>query len=167
MANLITGFRFLCALALIFCPSFSGWFSLFYFLGGISDVLDGIAARHLGKETRFGAQLDTIADIAFTAVVIIKVIQTVTIPGWILLWTVCIAVIKCVNIISGFVIKKRFVSEHTVMNKFCGLLLFAVPLCIGRLPQKPVGILMILTCAAATAAAVQEGHIVRTGKEIR
>lgn len=166
MANIITGVRILCALVLIFCPTFSAQFYALYILGGVSDVLDGAAARHFGKETKLGAQLDTIADVVFTAVVLIKVARAVYVPTWLLIWIVCIAVIKCVNVVSGFVIHKRFVSEHTVMNKICGALLFAVPLCIDCFPQQAVAVLVILTCAAASFAAVQEGHYIRTGKEI-
>ena len=165
MANIITSFRILCALALLFCPAFSRSFYILYLLGGLSDVLDGIAARRLGKETEFGARLDTIADIVFTAVVLIKVVRAVVFPKWIIVWIICIAVIKCINVISGYVIYKRFVSEHTVMNKICGVLLFAIPLCIGRFPWQIVAVLMILTCAAATFAAVQEGHLIRSWKE--
>ena len=167
MTNIITGIRIVCALALIFCPTFSIWFYVLYILGGISDVLDGMAARHLGKETKFGAQLDTIADIVFTGIVLIKLVRAVYIPVWLIIWTVCIAIIKCINIISGFVICKRFVSEHTAMNKICGVLLFVIPLCIGNFPWQPVAVLIILTCAAATLAAFQEGHYIHTGKEIR
>ena len=167
MANIITGIRIVCALALLVCPTFSGWFYALYLLGGVSDVLDGFAARHLGTQTKRGAQLDTIADIVFTAVVLLKVVRTVKIPVWLIVWIACIAVIKCINIISGFVIHKRFVSEHTVLNKLCGGLLFAIPLCIGRFPRQPVAVLMILTCAVATIAAIQERYYIRRGKEIR
>lgn len=166
MANMITGIRIVCAFVLIFCPTFSTWFYVLYIAGCISDVLDGIAARHLGKESKFGAQLDTIADIVFALIVLIKVVRTVYIPIWLIIWIDCIAVIKCINIISGFVIFKRFVSEHTVMNKICGALLFAIPLCIGQFPCQPVTMIIILTCGAATFAAVQEGHYIRIGKEI-
>lgn len=166
MANVITGIRIVCALDLIFCQTFSTWFYVLYIVGGISDVLDGMAARHLGKETKFGAQLDTIADIVFIVIVIIKVVRAIYIPMWLIIWIVCIAVIKCINIFSGFVIYKRFVSEHTVMNKICGVLLFAIPLCIGEFPWQPVAMLIILTCGVATFAAVQEGHYIRIGKEI-
>ena len=167
MANVITGIRIVCALILIFCPTFSRWFYALYLLGGISDVLDGIAARHFGKETALGARLDTVADTVFTVIVIIKVVRAIHIPTWLLVWTVCIAVIKIVNIVSGFALYKRFVSEHTVMNKLCGVLLFAIPLCIDRLPWQALAILTILTCAVASFAAVQEGHYIRTGKEIK
>ena len=165
-ANWITGIRIVCAPALIFCPTFSKAFYVLYILGGASDVLDGIAARRLGKATKFGAQLDTIADTVFFAVVILKTVRAVPVPLWIILWIVCIAVIKCVSVIVGFLLHKRFVSDHTVMNKICGGLLFVIPLCVGRLPRRMGTILMILTCVTATAAAVREGHDIRTGKEI-
>lgn len=166
MANVITCIRIVCAPTLIFCPTFSTLFCALYIIGGVSDVLDGIIARRLGKETKLGAKLDTIADIAFTAVVIIKVLRAVYIPVWLIIWIACIAVIKCINIVGGFVIYKRFLSEHTVMNKICGVLLFAIPLCIGRFPWQPVAVLIILTCSIATFAAVQEGYYIRTGKEV-
>ena len=166
MANIITGVRIVCAVALIFCPTFSSLFYFLYILGGISDVLDGIAARHLGKETKVGARLDTVADTVFTAVVIIKTVRAVNIPLWIIIWTVLIAVIKCINIISGFILYKRFIAEHTVMNKICGALLFVIVLCLGLLPGRLTVILIVLTGAVTTFAAIQEGYYIQTGKEI-
>lgn len=167
MANSITGIRIACALSLLFCPTFSKWFYLFYLVGGASDVLDGIAARRLGTESKLGARLDTAADILFTVIVLIKVLRAVSVPLWLCIWIGCIALIKCVNIASGFIRYRRFVSEHTVMNKICGILLFALPLCIDRFAWQVSAMLMIVTCTAATFAAVGEGHYIRTGKEIR
>ena len=166
VANVITGIRIACALGLIFCPTFSAWFYALYISGGISDVLDGIVARRLGKETKLGAQLDTIADIFFIGIIIVKTVPAISIPTWIIIWIICIALIKCVNILSGFVLYKRFISEHTVMNKICGALLFAIPLCMVKLPPQPLEALIILTCGVASFAAIQEGHFIRTGKEI-
>ena len=165
-ANVITIIRLVCALALIFCPTFSSWFYVLYIVGGVSDVLDGVVARQFGTETKLGARLDTIADIAFVLVVLIKIIRAVHIPLWLMIWIACIAAIKCLNIISGFVRYKRFISEHTVMNKICGVLLFAIPLCIGESLWLPVAALIILACGVATFSAVQEGHYIRTGKEV-
>ena len=166
MADVITGIRIVCALCLIACPPFSILFFVLYLIGGVSDVLDGIAARRLGKETKFGARFDTAADIVFTIVVILKTLPAIDIPAWVIVWIVCVAVIKAVNIVSGFVIRKHFAAEHTVPNKVCGVLLFTLPLCIGFLPGKSVTVLIVLTCAAATFAAIHEGHCIRTGKEI-
>ena len=166
MANVITGIRIVCAIALIFCPTFETGFYVFYFLGGISDVLDGFVARRLKIESKLGAKLDSIADIIFVIVVLIKIMRTVYIPLWLILWVLCIAFIKCINIISGFVHHNHFVAEHTVLNKICGVLLFVIPLGIGWLPWAPVMILIIMTCVVATVAAIQEGYYIHIGKEI-
>lgn len=53
MANLITGVRILCGLALLFFPAFPKWFYVFYAAGGLSDVLDGWTARRLGEVSDF------------------------------------------------------------------------------------------------------------------
>lgn len=166
MANAITGIRIVCALILLFCPTFSALFYALYLICGVSDVLDGIAARRFGTESKLGAQLDTIADAVFVVITIIKVVRAISLPAWLLIWIGCIAVIKIVNMIVGFVLYKQFVSEHTVMNKICGVLLFAIPLCIGLLSLRPALLLMLLTCAAATFSAVQEGYYIRIGRVI-
>lgn len=167
MANIITGIRILCALALTFVPTFSDGFYTLYLLGGVSDVLDGFVARHFGKVTELGSRLDTVADIAFTLVVLIKVVCTVYVPGWLMVWVACIATIKCINIVSALILYKRFIAEHTIANKICGLLLYGIPLCIGRFPWQSVAILVGLSCSVASFAALQEGRLIRSGKEIR
>ncbi len=163
---MITGIRIVCALGLIACPPFSALFYILYLIGGVSDVLDGIAARRFGIETKYGAQLDTAADIVFTVVVIVKTLPKVSLPAWVIVWIACIAVVKAVNIVGGFVIRKHFAAEHTVPNKVCGVLLFALPLCIGFLPGRAVTLLTVLTCAVAAFAAIHEWYCILAGKEI-
>ena len=77
-------------------------------------------------------------------------------------WIGIIALIKVVNIISGFAVQKRFVPVHSVMNKVAGALLFLLPLTIPVVPMKYS---VIVVCAVATFAAIQEGHFIRTGRE--
>lgn len=166
MANGITSIRIICALGLIFCPTFSAWFYALYIIGGISDVLDGFVARVLAKETKLGAKLDSVADILFVVIATIKTVHSIYITVWIIVWIILIAVIKFVNILSGFIIYKRFVFEHTVINKICGVLLFGIPLCIGKFPLQLVEVLIILVCVIATFAAILEGYYICTGKEI-
>ena len=165
MANLITSVRILCALILVAAPIFSPVFYVFYLLGGVSDLLDGFVARRLGKETKFGARLDTAADILFFVIALIKFLPAVKIPMFLLVWVVCIALVKFANLACGFAIHRRLVSEHTVMNKICGGLLFAIPLCVGILPRPATDALIFLTCCCATAAAIREGRLIRAGKE--
>ena len=167
MANGITCSRIVCALALLFSPAFSNRFYLFYIAGGVSDILDGLAARHWGKETKLGARLDTLADMIFAAAAVIKVLRAVHFPKWIVVWIICIAVIKLINVLSGLILRGCFVSEHTVMNKICGIMLFAVPFLIKNYPSTKTEMFMIAVCAVSTSAAVQEGHFIRAGKKIR
>ena len=162
MANAITTFRMAASIVLLFCPAFSPVFYVFYIMAGLSDMLDGFAARKTKTASRFGARLDTIADYMFVIVCLIKLLPILRIPAWLAGWIGIIALIKAVNIISGFAVQKKLVAVHSVMNKATGALLFLLPLTI-----RTVGLQYSATvvCAAATFAAVQEGHFIRTGRE--
>ena len=166
MANVITSVRIVLALALIFCPMFSGAFYVVYILGGISDVFDGIVARRFDKETKFGSQFDTSADVVFSIIVIIKVVKIIHIPLWLIIWIICISAIKIFNFILSIASYKSIIPEHTVMNKVCGILLFVIPIFIGFLPCNVYKLLIIATCVVSTLAAIQEGYYIRIGKEI-
>ena len=67
-------------------------------------------------------------------------------------------------IISGYVCNKRFTVEHTVMNKITGLLLFVLPLTLFFIELKYSA---VVVCTIATFSAVQEGHYIRMGREIK
>ena len=161
MANLITGIRVLASVGLLFCPALSPSFFALYLLAGLTDMIDGPVARKTHTATAFGAKLDTAADILFAAVCLVKLLPVLNIPLWMFIWIGLIALIKIMNIVSGFVIRKRFVSVHTPMNKATGALLFLLPLtvsCIDLRYTAPI------VCAVATFAALQEGHLIRTGR---
>ncbi len=162
MANTITFFRIAAGIALLFCPVFSPAFYVFYIAAGLSDMLDGFVARRTDTVSKLGARLDTIADFMFVVVCLIKLFPILSIPAWLYIWIGNIALIKVVNIISGFIVQKRFVTVHSVMNKATGALLFLLPLTISTVPVKTS---VIVVCAAATFAAIQEGHFIRTERE--
>ena len=161
-ANLITGMRILCSVALLFCPVLSTTFFALYLVAGLADMIDGAVARKTGTCSEFGARLDTAADFIFVVICLIKLLPTLDIPVWLFIWTAVIALIKVINIISGYVMGKRFVSVHSLMNRIAGILLFALPLTLPVIDLKYIG---AVVCAAATFAAVQEGHFIRTGRE--
>ena len=162
MANAITFFRIAAGMALLFCPVFSPAFYAFYISAGLSDMLDGFAARRTNTVSRFGARLDTMADFVLVVVCLFKLLPILSIPAWLYGWIGIIALIKAVNIISGFAVQKRFAAVHSVMNKATGALLFLLPLTIRVVPLKYSA---VVVCAAATFAAIQEGHFIRTGRE--
>ena len=161
MANLITCIRIVCSIALLFCPAFSPAFYALYIVAGVSDVVDGAVARKTGTVSAFGSKLDSAADLTFVAVCLIKLIPIMDLPTWLLIWIIVIAVIKAVNLISGYVVQKKTVVLHTVMNKVTGMLLFVLPLTMQFIDLKYSG---AVVSAIATFAALQEGHLIRTGK---
>ena len=161
-ANLITGTRILCSVSLLFCPALSLSFFVLYFVAGLTDMIDGAVARKTGTVSELGAKLDTAADFVFVAVCLWKLLPSLAVPLWLWIWIVLIALIKMINIISGYVIQKKYVALHTVMNKVTGILLFILPL---TLPFVELKYSAPLVCMVATFAAIQEGHFARTGRE--
>ena len=53
-ANLITGTRILCSVALLFCTAFSLPFLVLYLAAGLTDMIDGFAAIQEGHYIRTG-----------------------------------------------------------------------------------------------------------------
>ncbi len=161
MANIITGFRILFSAVLLFLTAFSPEFYVLYCLTGFTDMIDGTIARKTDTVSEFGSKLDTVADIVFVSVCLIKLLPKLAIPVWLWICIGVIALIKVINIISGFVVQKKFVAKHTIMNKVTGALLFILPLTLSVVDLKYSG---GFVCAIAVFAAVQEGHLIRTEK---
>jgi len=159
VANILTSFRILGSILLLFFPVFSKAFYSIYLLCGFSDMIDGTIARKTNSTSEFGAKMDTVADLVFVVVSLIKLLPIIHIPGWLWIWVSVIAIIKIWNIIWGYVSKKQFISPHTIMNKITGLLLFLLPLTLSFVELKYSS---LVVCSIATFAAIQEGvYIVR------
>ena len=158
-ANSITLIRILCSIAILFCPVFSVAFYALYIAAGLSDMMDGWVARRTHTASAFGAKLDTVADVIFVIVCLIKLLPIMDIPVWLYVWIGIVAVIKVINIVSGYVVQKQFVAIHSVMNKVTGILLFILPLTLSFIDLKYSA---AVVCFIATFAAVQEGHFIRT-----
>ena len=123
-------------------------------------MVDGAIARKTGTVSDSGSKLDTAADIVMAIVCLIKMIPVLDILGWLYIWVGVIALIKVINIISGYVMRKEFAAVHTVMNKLTGFALFLLPVTLSIIDLKYSG---MFVCALATLAAIQEGHLIRTG----
>ena len=163
MANLITSCRILLSLLLLFFPALSPGFYGLYLAAGLSDMLDGFVARRTNSASPLGAKLDSMADIVFLAVCLIKLLPVLTLPVWLWGWVGLIALLRLVNVVSGFVCRKKLVLLHTGANKLTGALLFLLPLSLGFLN---IAYTAVPLCALASFAAIQEGHFIRTGREI-
>lgn len=158
MANIITGCRILCSILLLFFPALSPAFFILYLVAGFTDMIDGTIARKTNTASEFGSRLDTIADMVFVAACMMKLFPVLIIPTWLLIWIGVIAIIKVINILSGYILQKKFVDKHTILNKVTGAALFILPLTLPLIELKYSG---GFVCALATLAAVQEGHLIR------
>ena len=156
-ANILTCWRIFGSILLVFFPALSLAFYITYILCGLSDMIDGTIARKTNSTSKFGSQLDTIADLVFVAISLFKLLPAIHIPQWLWIWGGVIAVIKISNIIWGYVSKKQFISLHTIMNKIAGLLLFLLPL---TLPFVELKYSSIVVCFIATFAAIQECYAI-------
>ena len=158
MANIITGCRILCSILLLFVPAFSSTFYILYLVAGFTDMIDGPIARKTNTANEFGSRLDTIADIVFVAACMIKLLPVLIIPTWLCIWIGVIAIIKVFNIILGYIIQKKLVVKHTIMNKVTGAVLFILPLTLSVVDLKYSGGFI---CTIAILAAIQEGYLIR------
>ena len=145
------------SVALLFFPVLSPAFFVLYVAGGLSDMIDGAAARRTETVSEFGSRLDTFADIVFAAVCLIKLLPVLDAPVWLYVWVAVIAFIKFSNIIAGLIRQKMIVTVHSVLNKAAGLLLFVFPLTLTFIDLRYSA---AIVCMAATAAAIQEGFTV-------
>jgi CDP-diacylglycerol--glycerol-3-phosphate 3-phosphatidyltransferase len=158
MANIITGIRIVLSVALLFFPALSPTFYALYVAAGFSDMIDGTVARKTGTVSEFGSKLDTVADIVFVAACLIKLLPVLDVPIWLYIWIAVIACIKVANIAAGYIRKKEFLSVHSTINRMTGGLLFVFPLTLAFIDLRYSA---AVVCMVATAAAIQEGYIVK------
>ena len=118
-------------------------------------MIDGAVARKAGTVSEFGSKLDTIADIVFTAICIIKLLPLIDIPIGIYLWIAGIAFIKLANIFISCIRLKKLISVHSVINKIAGAALFLFPLSFKLIDTA---LSAAALCVITTAAAINESN---------
>ena len=160
IANIITLYRILGSIELLFCPVFSARFYGLYLFCGLTDMVDGTIARKTGAASSFGARLDTVADFLFVIASFVKLVPVIRIPVWIWVWAAVIAMGKLVTLVWGFTQMKRMPSLHTIANKATGLCLFLLPLTMSFVDLRYTAPVI---CVIATIAAIQEGYYIATG----
>ena len=162
IANIITGSRILFSLPLLLLSPLSAWFCALYILCGLTDMIDGAAARRTGAVSKFGARLDTVADFIFVLVCLVKLLPLMRLPVWLWVWALLIALVKIVSCAVFFIRRKRMISVHSVLNKMAGFALFLFPLSWGFAEPAYSA---IAVCLLASAAAIQEACLVVRGAE--
>ena len=154
MANILTGFRILGSVLLLFLPIFSLGFYIVYVLCGFTDMIDGTVARMTNSVSRFGEKLDTAADIVFVTAALSRFLPSLPVPLWLWIWGGGIAVMRIGNILLGYVLRRELTALHTILNKVTGVLLFLLPLTEAIVDFRSSS---IAVCAVATVSAIQEG----------
>ena len=157
--NLLSALRIILCLPLLLVDAMTIPFWVFYVIAGLTDMLDGFLARRWGVESKFGARLDSLADMVFVLAVGYKLFPWLKLPVALLVMITLIALVKIVNVISSYVVKHRVEFLHTKANKLTGFLLFIGMITIGQSYFIPVA--WIVACIALFAA-IQEGHIIRS-----
>ena len=164
IANILTGCRILGSILLLFFSAFSVEFYIIYLFCGFRDMIDGTIARKTNSISKFGSQLDTIADLVFVSVSLIKLLPVISFPQWLWIWGIGIAILKICNILIGYISKRKFVALHTIANKITGLLLFLLPLTISFVELKYTA---IVVCSIATFSAIQEGVYIIAARRLK
>lgn len=161
--NILTTFRILGTTLLLFFATLSLPCIIIYLLCGVTDMLDGLLARKFKAESKFGERFDSLADLYFVIVCLNKILLVLRIDTWVVMWILVIALIKIVNIITGYMVQHKVVFLHTKANKLTGLLLFLAPIMLLWIPLNYISFVL---CLIAIFAAIQEGYLIRTKQQI-
>ena len=131
--NIITSIRLLGAIILIFLKPLSIPFYIVYVICGASDAIDGFAARKLGGVTEFGSKLDSVSDLSFFGVSLIKLLPLLyaVLPNLIWNFVVIVIVARVVFYIINYIHKKELLASHTYLNKATTVMLFFIPFLIN------------------------------------
>jgi len=163
LLNSITVSRIIGSLLLLLPAPLSFAFFLIYFWCGISDALDGYIARRTNNVSQAGATLDSLADLIFTAAILIVFVPVLSWKLWMLCWIAEIAVLRFLSLAIGY---KKFHAPaflHTYANKLSGFALFCFPLLYlaAGLP-----ITMCILCVISNLSALEELLITLSSKTL-
>ena len=155
--NILSASRIALCLPLLLVDAMTMPFWVLYVIAGTTDILDGFLARRWGAESKFGARLDSLADMVFVLAVGYKLFPWLKLPVALLVMITLIALVKVTKAISSYVVKHKIAFLHTKANKLTGFLLFIGMLTIGQ--SYPVA--WVIACIALYTA-IQEGHLIRS-----
>ncbi|HKM04215.1 MAG TPA: CDP-alcohol phosphatidyltransferase family protein [Lachnospiraceae bacterium] len=151
--NVISCIRIVISLFLIGIEPYTIGFLILYIICGLTDICDGFLARKWNVSSKYGALLDSIADLFFDMVVLYIFIQILEFTIWMLIWIGVIVVIRCISILIGVIKYHTVAFIHTNGNKLTGILLFCF-----LILMKPVGLtlMVIVICIVAIISAIEE-----------
>ncbi len=140
LPNVITALRMFGTILLIFTKPLTLWFFIIYTFTGVTDILDGFIARKFKLTSEFGAKLDSVADLLFYAVMLIKIFPILLKKLPLILWVLIVFALlfRVLNYITVAVKTKQFASTHSVFNKITGFCVFVVPFILNLTFSLPI-----------------------------
>lgn len=128
-ADTITSLRMAASFLLLFFPTHSGGFLAVYTITGLTDVMDGWLARKKGMASEFGAKLDSMADLLFYSVVLLRLLPVLWQILPMTLWyaVAAVMVVRLTSYATAGIKYHRFASLHTWLNKLTGVGVFLLP----------------------------------------
>ena len=158
--NTVTALRITGTMALLFVTPLSPAFFVIYSFCGLTDVLDGMLARLFKCQSELGAKLDSIADLLFYGMMILRILPELISFFPVFLWiTIAVsAAIRSAAYCVAALRYRRFASLHTYMNKLSGLAVFAVPYAV----RLPFALPICVTVTALTLLASLEELIIHS-----
>ena len=162
MPNCITSLRIAGTIVLLFLTPLTPVFYFIYTLCGFSDIFDGWIARRTGSVSEFGAKLDSIADLLFYALVIIRLLPVLwrILPTWFWYLVGGIVLVRLFAYIIAALKFHRFASLHTKLNKITGAAVFLLPYFL-KLPCATGYCFFVVAVAATSSTEELILHIVR------
>ncbi len=155
--NMITLSRLAGTFVFLFLEALSPAFFAVYVWCGLSDVLDGFIARKAGLVSKLGSILDSIADLCFFTIMMIKIFPYLMmyfpVWVWVLIYTVTGIRFLCYLFIG--IRRGYFVSRHTVFNKLTGLTMFFLPFAVKRSWLIPYSLFILAIAYIATAEEIR------------
>ena len=153
--NIMTFTRLVCALCLFFTEPMSAAFLTLYLICGVSDALDGTVARITKTASEFGAKLDSVADLTFYSIMVIRFFPVLleTLSGNIWFVIILVVLIRVAIYLTFAIRHKTLISTHTYLNKLTGFLVFCLPFVVNT---KIFASYSVVVCVVAVIAAVYE-----------
>lgn len=150
------------SIVLIFVPYYSFSYYLIYLACGLSDVLDGYFARKFQAISRFGTIMDTIADLTFYSIMILRFLQHYHLPWWIFVWIALLCVVRITAWLIRKIKWKQFLPMHSILNKFTAFCIFVIFL----FPQYFRDSFAVGLCLVATASCLHELYMNLLKKDV-
>ena len=130
------------------------WFLTCFIVAGLTDVFDGIIARKLKCQSKFGEKIDSLGDGVFIISAILTVIfavEAIVIPLYCYVIFAVLMVIRVVNMIFTWKKFRRVGFIHTRSTRWASIpiaVLLPITVILGQVPTIPLAIFLSLTAIA-------------------